>query len=91
MRLRAGGDEIDVVEIWQGGFSIKADAPRFRRGFVDVYDGSRHLFHGLAYPTGESGALRTFAFKTRQVAGDEPPRDYERGADAPVALIPSRF
>lgn len=91
LRLKAGNDEIDVVEIWQGGFSIKADAPCFRRGFVDLYDGGKHLFHALAYPTSEDSALRTFAFKIRQDPDAAPPRDYDRAADVPVALIPARF
>ncbi|MHA3976306.1 hypothetical protein ACW9UR_01360 [Halovulum sp. GXIMD14794] len=88
LRLRTGTDEIEVVEMWHSGFAVALDAPRVKRGFVDLYDGGRHLYHGLAYPTAETTELRLFAFKTRQDADAAPPPDYERSVDAPAGLLP---
>lgn len=76
LTLRAGDQEIEVIDIWRDGFAILRDGPRPQRGFVDLFDGNRHLCHALAYPTRDDHDRRIFAFKTSQPGSAEQPRDY---------------
>jgi hypothetical protein len=81
-----------VLRIWDGGFALAAlDAPPLR-GYVDLYDGPRHLSSCLivASPEEENGE-RLYEFKIHTLVSDRPPADFERTETAPAALIPPAF
>ncbi len=90
LRLRSAGREIDIVDAWADGFSIRVSGPQPGRGIVDLFDGARHIRHGLIYQTGTVGDRRIYAFKTAQDPRMAQPADFARAADGPVALIPRR-
>lgn len=84
------GDRVwRVLRLWDGGFSLAAqDAPPLR-GFVDLYDGSRHLYQCLVVASREEEDERIFEFKWSAPVADRAAVDFERAEDAPVALIQS--
>lgn len=90
LRVKSAGREIDVVEAWADGFSIRNSGPQPGRGIVDLFDGARHIRHGLIYQTGTVGDRRIYAFKTARDPRMVQPADFARAADGPVALIPRR-
>jgi hypothetical protein len=81
-----------VLRMWENGFALAASDSAPLRGYVDLYDGPRHLSSCLivASEDGESGE-RTYEFKLRTVVMDHPPSDFERSETAPAALIPPAF
>jgi hypothetical protein len=82
------GDEVyRVLRLWDGGFALAAkDAPHLR-GFVDLYDGSRHLYQCLVVASQEENGVQVYDFKWHTAVSDRPALDFERGAEGPVALI----
>ena len=86
------GDTIHrVIRLWDGGFALEAkDAPRLR-GFVDLYDGSRHLYQCLIVTSREDAGEQIYEFKWHTAVADRPAVDFVRLDDAPVALIPRWF
>jgi hypothetical protein len=81
-----------VLRMWENGFALASTDAVPLRGYVDLYDGPRHLSSCLivASEDGEGGE-RTYEFKLRTMALDHPPSDFERTETAPVALIPRSF
>lgn len=87
-RLRVGlGDEFHpVLRMWKSGFSVTSDSPDLR-GFVDLYDGTIHLFQCLIVTSEQQGGERTYEFKRATAVAQCPARDFEVDEDAPVALL----
>lgn len=82
------GDQIHrVLRLWDGGFALDAtDAPPLR-GFVDLYDGSRHLYQCLVVTSREDAGERVYEFKWHTHVADRAAADFARADDAPVALL----
>ena len=81
-----------ILRMWENGFALVAtDAPPLR-GYVDLYDGPKHLSSCLivASDDGENGE-RTYEFKLQTPVADRPAADFERTETAPAALIPRSF
>ncbi len=87
MTVVAGTRTFEIMEFWGNGFSVARGGPEPDRGFVDVFDGSRHVLHCLAYKTGVSEQASIYALKLAQDPEMRQPQDYARDADAPIALI----
>jgi hypothetical protein len=83
------GDRIHrVLRLWDGGLAVDAkEAPKLR-GFVDLYDGSRHLYQCLIVAGREEDGQMIYDFKWSTPVSDRPAADFVRADDAPVALIP---
>lgn len=83
------GDRIHrILRLWDGGFSLAAkDAPNLR-GFVDLYDGARHIYQCLVVTSREEEGERIFEFKWNTAVADRPAADFVRDSEAPIALIP---
>jgi len=86
------GDRIHrILRLWDGGFSLAAkDAPHLR-GFVDLYDGPRHIYQCLVVASHDENGERLFDFKWNTAVNDRPPLDFVRETEAPAALIPRLF
>jgi hypothetical protein len=87
------GDKIHkVLRMWESGFALAAsDAPPLR-GYVDLYDGPRHLSSCLVVASpGEEAGERRYEFKRHTPVSDHPAADFERTETAPAALIPPPF
>ena len=90
MRVKAGDRTFTILRYWEDGFALDADDAPHLRGLVDVYDGARHLSQCLIIASEEGPGEMVFEFKRATVAADKAPLDYERDANAPVALITNR-
>ena len=83
-----GEDVHRILRLWEGGFALDPhDAPQLR-GFVDIYDGSRHLYQCLIVASYDQEGERVYDFKWSTAVATGPALDFERAANAPVALIP---
>jgi hypothetical protein len=87
LRVQAGEKIYRVLQAWDNGFSLESADAVALRGRVDLYDGSRHLSQCLIIASEEDGDVMRFEYKRMTDAMDEQPLDFERAADAPVALI----
>ena len=88
LRVVVGGVAVPIFDLWKNGFSAAADVAPKLRGFVDVYEGSVHLFQCLviAGEEGDHGEIH-FEFKRATAVSTDAPLDFARLPDAPVALI----
>ena len=81
-----------VLRLWDGGFALAVDDAPPLHGYVDLYDGPRHLASCLIVATGaEEDGERTYEFKIRMPVADRPAADFEQPESAPAALIPRSF
>lgn len=88
MKVRAGGHDFTILRFWDKGFALDAeDAPKLR-GFVDLFDGGRHIYQALIVTSSEELGERVFEFKRATPVADRPPADFEVDVNAPAALIP---
>ena len=81
-----------VLRLWDGGFALAVDDAAPLQGYVDLYDGPRHLATCLIVATGGGDdGERAYEFKIRMPVADRPAADFERPESAPAALIPRGF
>jgi hypothetical protein len=81
-----------ILRLWENGFALASPASPPLRGYVDLYDGPRHLSSCLIVASSDGeGGERTYEFKIQMPVADGPPPDFERAEDKPAALIPRRF
>ncbi|MEM8788343.1 MAG: hypothetical protein AAGE76_08770 [Pseudomonadota bacterium] len=79
-----------MAKLWPGGFSVDRDQPQLMRGFIDLFDGARHIRHGLVYQIGQDAAYVSYAFKTTRDPRLAQPADFARAPAVPVGLLPRR-
>jgi hypothetical protein len=87
------GDRIHrVLRLWDGGVALAAtDAPPIH-GWVELYDGPRHLATCLIVGVpAEDGGERVYEFKSQTPVMEHPALDFERAEAPPAALIPPAF
>ena len=87
LRVHDGKTEYPVLKIWEAGFSMPIGKAPHLRGFVDLFDGARHLLQCLVIHSEPDGEVMNYEFKRRTVVLDSAPKDYAEDANAPVALI----
>lgn len=90
LRVRVGGHDFTILRYWDEGFSLDVEDAPHLRGLVDLYDGSRHISQCLIVASEQDRGEMVYEFKRETMAHDQVPLDYERDADAPVALIGKR-
>lgn len=87
LRVRIGDEQVPILRFADTEFVVDlANAPSLR-GFVDIYDGARHLYQALILASHEDGDQMVYEFKRMTATAERPALDYERADDAPVALI----
>lgn len=86
LRVNVDGDILSVLRMWKTGFALEADTPSLR-GFVDLYDGSLHLFQCLIVTSYDEEGERRYEFKRATAVSEKPAVDFEIREDAPVGLI----
>ena len=90
LRVLAGNAVYPVIHQWDGGFSVLSeDAPKLR-GFVDLYDGTRHLAQCLIVASEEDGDQVRYEFKRATPAQDHAPVDFIRDDHAPAGYLPDK-
>ncbi len=83
----AGRRVFRVTRRWDGGFAILATDAPILHGFVDLYDGSRHICQCLVVASHEEAGEQIFEFKWTTPVASRPPLDFEVADVRPVALI----
>ena len=86
LRVNLGNKVLPVLRMWKTGFALEANAPALR-GFVDLYDGSVHLFQCLIVTSEEESGERRYEFKRATAVSEKPAVDFEILDHAPVGLI----
>lgn len=87
LRILVDGEIYPILDLWDDGFSIAAETAPALRGYVDLYDGARQMAQCLIIRADEDGDVRTYTFKRRTEVFANPPVDFERDSDAPVAYL----
>lgn len=87
LRVHVGDDIYPVLRAWDGGFALDADTTPHLRGRVALYDGTRLLSHGLIIASEEESGEICCDYKSISDALETQPLDFDRSADAPVALL----
>jgi hypothetical protein len=90
--IHVGGRVHRVLRMWDGGLALAAADKPPLRGYVELFDGPRHLASCLLVVSPDEGrpGERAFEFKQRLPAADHAPADFEHSEDRPAALIPPR-
>lgn len=87
LRIKVGDEFYPVLRSWSGGFSMCAENAPVLRGFVDLYDGAKHLYQCLiVYGAREAGEM-IYEYKWHTAVGDQKPVDFVVDPKAPVALL----
>lgn len=87
LRVHAGDEIRPILKLWDDGFSMVAETAPNLRGFVDLYDGSKHLLQCLVIRADLDGDVVNYEFKRWTRAMENPPKDFAEDENAPVALI----
>ncbi|MEO0501814.1 MAG: hypothetical protein AAFZ14_00715 [Pseudomonadota bacterium] len=87
LRIVTGDNTYPVSRMWKTGFAMDAETAPALRGFVDLYDGALHLFQCLVVASEEEAGEMRFEFKRLTAVSEHAALDFEKAADAPVALI----
>jgi len=87
LRIHSGGSVFPVLRMWESGFAMEAEiAPRLR-GYVDLYDGSIHLFQCLVVASEEDAGEMRYEFKRLTAVSEAPALDFAKAHDAPLAFL----
>ena len=85
--IHVGDDIYPVSQLSEASFAISADDAPKLRGFVELYDGPRHLSQCLIMTSREESGDRIYDFKWNTAVANSPAVDYVREENAPIALI----
>jgi len=86
--VHVGEDAYPILEFSEDGFSVDAERVPSMRGFVDIFEGSRHLYQALIVASETEGDRMRYEFKRNTVANRQAPLDFEAAPDRPVGLLP---
>ena len=82
------GDQVfRVTRLWDGGFAIAAGGAPVLHGYVDLYDGPRHVYQCLVVASHEEEGERVFEFKWHTQVATRPALDFELPEEAPAGYI----
>lgn len=87
LRVKAGEDTFKVLRFREDGFTLDVEEAPHLRGFVDLYDGAKHLYQCLVIASVEEDGEMFYEFKRATAASNAPARDYVVEDNAPVALV----
>ncbi|MFY0692669.1 MAG: hypothetical protein JXR14_12195 [Paracoccaceae bacterium] len=86
-RVQAGDKMIPILKFEEKNFAVDASEAPQLRGFVDIFDGSKHLYQALIVASDLQGDEMRFEFKRNTPAADRAAVDFERDKSAPIALL----
>ncbi len=82
------GDRVfRVTRLWDGGFAILAGEAPVLHGYVELYDGPRHIYQCLVVASHEDAGERVFEFKWNTQVASRPPLDFAVESETPAGLI----
>ncbi|MBB3711172.1 hypothetical protein FHS00_000734 [Limimaricola variabilis] len=83
------GEEVHpVLRMWETGFALAAKDAPILHGFVDLYDGPRHLYQCLVMTSRVEEGERVYEFKRHSRVSEKPPVDFEREEAEPALRLP---
>ncbi|EYD72993.1 hypothetical protein [Limimaricola hongkongensis] len=83
-----GDDVHPVLRMWDTGFALAAKDAPILHGFVDLYDGPRHLYQCLVMTSRVEEGERVYEFKRHSRVADSAPVDFERSEAEPALRLP---
>ncbi len=89
LSVHVGDTIVPILRLWEEGFSVDATRATRLRGFVDLYDGPRHISRALIVAASEDSGEMTYEFKRETMIGRPPIRDYADERSAPDGYLPS--
>ncbi|MDG2405701.1 MAG: hypothetical protein P8M25_12310 [Paracoccaceae bacterium] len=89
LKIKTGKESFRILRLWQNGFALEDKCAPAIRGFIDIYEGERHLYQCLVIASEDLEGERHFEFKRSTLATDRPPLDFFIEETAPVALLGS--
>lgn len=87
LRLHVEDEVYPLLRVSDNGFEMEADIAPHLRGFVDIYDGARHLSNCLVIHSAVDGNVMRYEFKRNTSVADGPAKDFALDENAPVALL----
>lgn len=87
LRIETKDGYFRVLRLWDTGFSVASEDAPHLRGFVDLYEGSLHLFQCLIIASEEEGGEMRYEFKRMTAVARTPPKDFVAEMDTPAGLI----
>jgi len=85
--VHMGENVYPVTKTWENGFAMRASDDANLRGLVDVFDGPRHLHQCLIVCAEQQFDEVHYEYKRATEADSQPPVDFVRATDAPIALL----
>lgn len=85
--VHADGAVYSVTRIWDGGFAMPSDQAPNLRGFVNLYDGPKHLYQCLIVFSKVENDEKIYDYKRHTEALDSQPVDFERKGNQPAGLL----
>lgn len=84
--VHVGDAAVPILEFSDDGFAVAfEDAPNLR-GFIDIHEGSVHLYQALIVASRRDGDLMRYEFKRNTAAALRPARDFADDAPLPDLL-----
>jgi len=87
LRVHTDDDVFPVLRFWETGFALDIENAPHLRGFVDLYDGAKHLYQCLVVASEENRGEMIYEFKRNTATTDSPALDFVKDESAPVALL----
>lgn len=87
LRVHVGEEVFPVLRFWETGFALDLENAPHLRGLVDIYDGARQIYQCLIVASSEENGEMIYEFKRATAVVDNPPVDFYRDENAPVALL----
>lgn len=78
-----------IQTLWDGGFSVDSRRVPKLRGFVDIYDGPRHISRALIIAASTDARVMTYEFKRETQVTERPIRDYAEDRQGPTGYLPN--
>jgi len=76
MSVHVGDQVYPILRLWDSGFAVETGRVPALRGFVDIYNGPRHILQALIIAAGDEDGETSYEFKRDTAIHDSPVRDY---------------
>ena len=87
LSVRDGDKAYRIKRFWDGGFALEKAQTENLRGYVEIYDGPRHLYQCLVMSSYDEGPERIFEFKWSTPVTNRPAADFVRPEFVPAGLL----
>ena len=88
LSVHVGDEAYPILSLGEHGFTAEIARLPVLRGFVDIYDGPRHLLHALIIAASEDDGQMTYEFKRETAVHPAPILDYVVERPGPDGYLP---